>query len=215
MLHNPRHVNRKSRGQHKATPDSHLSKSQRIKGLLAATAAGVVMVAAAGFMPVSEPQAPITPPAAVTDTPVQVKLEPKAPAKAVPLKKTAPAPLKIERAATYTNMNYYRSLGIARSAQAMAGWRQDCVLMAARAIYWNTGRWIQVWPWQYYWYGYPVSYAQARPGDLVYYRNGGGGLAHIAVYLGNGRAMHGGWNGWTTVNFSVWIGSGPNFIRLR
>lgn len=208
----PRHAHRKSRGQHKATPDSHLSKSERIRGLLAAAAAGVMMVAAAGFMPVAESPKPTTPPVAVTDTLVQA--EPKAPVKTVPLKKSAPA-TEIKRAATYTNMSYWRSIAIANSARAMVGWRQDCVLMAARAIYWNTGRWIQVWPWQYYWYGYPVSYAQARPGDLVYYRNGGGGLAHIAVYLGNGWAVHGGWNGYTTVVYSVWIGSGPNFIRLR
>ena len=36
---------------------------------------------------------------------------------------------------------------------------------------------------------------EAGAGDLIYYANGGMGLAHIAVYIGNGVAVHGGWNG--------------------
>ena len=40
------------------------------------------------------------------------------------------------------------------------------------------------------------------------------GMAHIAIYVGDGMAVHGGWNGWTTVLFSVNVGSGPNYIRI-
>jgi peptidoglycan DL-endopeptidase CwlO len=187
------------------------TRKSRVVALLAASAAGVMMVAGAGFSSIpAKTAAPVSAPAAVSQAP-DIVLKSEAPtAKVVPLKKAKPAP-----AVQKATLSWSRSYGISRSALAMLGWRQDCVLMAARAIYWNTGRWIQVWPWQYYWYGYAVSYAQARPGDLVYYRNGGGGLAHIAVYVGNGRAVHGGWNGYTTVLYSVWIGSGPNFIRLR
>ena len=39
--------------------------------------------------------------------------------------------------------------------------------------------------------------------------------AHIAVYAGNGQAIHGGWNGNQTVVNSVNVGSGPVFIRVR
>ena len=59
-----------------------------------------------------------------------------------------------------------------------------------------------------------MSAAQAQPGDLIYYPNGGMGMAHIAVYIGNGQAVHGGWNGGTTALFSVNVGSGPVFIRV-
>lgn len=82
--------------------------------------------------------------------------------------------------------------------------------LAAVGIYWYK------WPREYYQIGRPVSAAQARPGDLVYYVNGAGpgSLAHIAIYIGNGQAVHGGWNGNQTIVFSVNVGSGPNFIRL-
>ena len=48
---------------------------------------------------------------------------------------------------------------------------------------------------------------EAQPGDLLYYADGGGGQAHIAVYLGNGQAVHGGFNGNETVKFSANVGS--------
>lgn len=71
------------------------------------------------------------------------------------------------------------------------------------------------WPAGYFALGHTVPAAQAIPGDLVYYTNGGAGLAHIAVYIGGGQAVHGGWNGNQTVRFSVYVGSGPVFIRVH
>lgn len=70
------------------------------------------------------------------------------------------------------------------------------------------------WPAGYLSLGPTVSAAQAKPGDLVYYANGGSGMAHIAVYAGNGQAVHGGYNGNQTVLFSVNVGSGPVFISM-
>lgn len=61
--------------------------------------------------------------------------------------------------------------------------------------------------------GRTVGQAEAQPGDLIYYANGGGGMAHIAVYVGNGMAVHGGFNG-STVLYSVNVGSGPVFIAI-
>lgn len=81
--------------------------------------------------------------------------------------------------------------------------------LAAVGIYWYK------WPVEYYQIGRPVSAAEALPGDLVYYVDGGAGWAHIAVYIGNGQAVHGGWNGNQTIVFSVNVGTGPNFIRLN
>lgn len=58
----------------------------------------------------------------------------------------------------------------------------------------------------------PVS--DPQPGDFVYYADGGLGFAHNAVYIGNGRAIHSGWNGSQTVIESVNVGSGPVFYRV-
>jgi cell wall-associated NlpC family hydrolase len=72
------------------------------------------------------------------------------------------------------------------------------------------------WPADYYSLGTPVSADAALPGDLIFYANGGyGGVPHIAIYIGDGKAIHGGWNGSQTVIFSANVGSGPAFIRLR
>lgn len=54
-----------------------------------------------------------------------------------------------------------------------------------------------------------------QPGDLIYYDDAGAGAPHIAVYVGNGQAVHGGWKGGTTVEASAYIGSGPVFIRVN
>jgi cell wall-associated NlpC family hydrolase len=71
------------------------------------------------------------------------------------------------------------------------------------------------WPIGYFSLGSQISAQEAAPGDLIYYANGGSGLAHIAIYAGNGRAIHGGFNGNQTVEFTANVGSGPVFIRLR
>lgn len=59
----------------------------------------------------------------------------------------------------------------------------------------------------------PVT-TNPQPGDLIYYANGGSGMAHIAVYSGNGKAIHGGFNGNSTVEFSANVGSGPVYISM-
>ena len=41
------------------------------------------------------------------------------------------------------------------------------------------------------------------------------GTAHIGVYIGGGKAVHGGWNGGSTVVDSVNVGTGPVYIRVR
>ena len=39
--------------------------------------------------------------------------------------------------------------------------------------------------------GTKIPYDQAQPGDILYYANGGLGYSHVAVYIGNGMAVHG------------------------
>jgi len=41
--------------------------------------------------------------------------------------------------------------------------------------------------------GTQVSLGSLRPGDFIYYERGTTATSHIAVYIGNGKAVHGGW----------------------
>ncbi|WLQ04870.1 NlpC/P60 family protein [Arthrobacter oryzae] len=102
---------------------------------------------------------------------------------------------------------------IAAAAYAQLGVAQDCTALATNSLA-AVGINYHGWPAGYLSLGRTVSAAEAQPGDLAYYQNGGMGMAHIAVYVGNGQAVHGGWNGGTTSLFSVNVGSGPVFIRV-
>ena len=102
---------------------------------------------------------------------------------------------------------------IAAAAYAQIGVAQDCTALATNALA-AAGIHYHGWPAGYLSLGRTVSAGEARPGDLAYYQNGGVGMAHIAVYVGNGMAVHGGWNGGTTALYSVNVGSGPVFIRV-
>lgn len=62
-------------------------------------------------------------------------------------------------------------------------------------------------------YATPVS--DPQPGDFIYYADGGMGFSHNAVYIGNGQAIHSGWNGNQTVVESVDVGSGPIYYRVN
>ncbi|BCW73556.1 hypothetical protein NicSoilB8_46000 (plasmid) [Arthrobacter sp. NicSoilB8] len=98
---------------------------------------------------------------------------------------------------------------IAAAAYAQLGVFQDCTALATHALA-AAGINFHGLPAGYPSLGHAVSAAEARPGDLTYYRNGGLGMAHIAVYVGNDVAVHGGWNGHTTVLYSVNAGSGAS-----
>ena len=56
----------------------------------------------------------------------------------------------------------------------------------------------QLWPDQYAGqYGYYTNDPQV--GDLLYYNNGGRGVDHIAIYIGNGQVVHGNYEGKTVI----------------
>lgn len=101
------------------------------------------------------------------------------------------------------------------AAFAQIGRYQDCTMLVTNSLA-AVNIHHHGWPISYFTLGYQVSRFDALPGDLVYYQHGGapGTLAHIAVYAGNGRAVHGGWNGNETREWSVDVGSGPVFIRV-
>lgn len=60
-----------------------------------------------------------------------------------------------------------------------------------------------------------ITKDQARPGDLVLYDDGGHGIPHVGVYMGNDMAVHGGFNGKVKV-YSIYIegASSPMFYRF-
>ncbi|MGN1344851.1 MAG: NlpC/P60 family protein [Traorella sp.] len=103
---------------------------------------------------------------------------------------------------------------IVNAAYAQLGEAQDCTRLVSDSLA-AAGIYFHGWPIEYFALGYEVSYSQAKPGDLIYYANGGGGLAHIAVYVGNGMSIHGGWHG-STVLYSCFYStaSTPHFIRI-
>ena len=72
----------------------------------------------------------------------------------------------------------------------------------------------QLWPDQYAGqYGYYTN--DPQEGDLLYYNNGGRGVDHIAIYIGNGQAVHGNYNGKTVIADAYQSGMGnPQYIRV-
>jgi cell wall-associated NlpC family hydrolase len=106
-----------------------------------------------------------------------------------------------------------KGAAILSAAYAQLGVHQDCTMLVTNALA-AVGIHFHDWPAGYLSLGDTVPASQAQPGDLIYYADGGEGMAHIAVYAGNGMAVHGGFNG-STVVFSANVGSGPVFIHVR
>lgn len=52
------------------------------------------------------------------------------------------------------------------------------------------------------------------PGDLVFYPDDGSGKPHVAIYLGNGMAIHNGKDGGTATTSSIETGAPYSFIRV-
>jgi lysM domain protein len=102
---------------------------------------------------------------------------------------------------------------IYQAALAQIGRIQDCTMLVTNSLK-NVGINFHDWPIGYFSLGKQIPASEAVPGDLVYYANGGTGWAHIAVYAGNGQAVHGGWLGNQTVLNTVNTGSGPVYIRV-
>lgn len=70
------------------------------------------------------------------------------------------------------------------------------------------------WPVGYASLGKQVPLSEAQPGDILIYKDGGLGVGHVAIYAGNGKAVHGGWLGNQTSIGPAIIGSGITAIRL-
>ena len=136
-----------------------------------------------------------------------------APAPAVEAAPKVQASATLQVASSAPKASSGMGAAIAAAAYAQLGVAQDCTMLATNSLA-AVGIHYHGWPAGYLSLGRTVSAAEAQPGDLAYYADGGMGMAHIAVYVGNGQAVHGGWNGGTTALFSVNVGSGPVFIRV-
>lgn len=103
------------------------------------------------------------------------------------------------------------SARIASAALAQIGVNQDCTMLVTNALA-NVGINFHGWPAGYLALGTVTS--NPVPGDLIYYADGGMGMAHIAVFIGNNSAVHGGWNGNETRIGPTNLGSGPVYIHI-
>ena len=117
-------------------------------------------------------------------------------------------------AATTQAASSNKGAAIYQAALAQLGRYQDCTMLVTNALK-AVGINFHDWPAGYMSLGTVVPASQAQPGDLVYYANGGLGAAHIAVYAGNGQAVHGGWLGNQTALNSANVGSGAVYIRVK
>lgn len=155
--------------------------------------------------PTPAPEAPAAPEQTPEQNPTPAPEQTPAPA---PEETVTPAP---EQTAS--------SLGdrISSSAQELVGVTDGlwCTQVVQQALA-NAGvsDAYQLWPDQYQGvYGYYTDSPQA--GDLIYYNNGGRGVDHIAVYIGNGQAVHGNYNGKTVIADAYQSGMGnPQYIRV-
>ena len=88
--------------------------------------------------------------------------------------------------------------GIVNAALSQLGVSQDCTALvekSLRAVGYSVG---DLGPAQFAAYGPTVSYIHGStalaPGDILIWGN-----AHVAIYIGGGSVVHGGWDGFTTV----------------
>ncbi len=83
---------------------------------------------------------------------------------------------------------------IANAAIAQIGVNQDCTMLVTNSLA-AVGINFHGWPTDYLSLGDLTN--DPVPGDICVYQG------HVAIYIGNGRAIHGGWLGYTTVESSV------------
>lgn len=164
------------------------------------------------------PETPVTP---ETETPegetpvtpeVETPVEPETPEVETPEVETPETPQVPE-----TDVNADLNARIAAAAQTLVGttdgmWCTQVVQQALALA--GVSDAYQLWPDQYVGqYGYYTDTPVA--GNLIYYNNGGRGVDHIAIYIGNGLAVHGNYLGKTVIESAYIPGAGtPQFIQV-
>lgn len=102
---------------------------------------------------------------------------------------------------------------VLEAAYAQLGRYQDCTMLVTNSLK-SIGINFHDWPAGYASLGKEVPLSEAQPGDILIYKDGGLGVGHVAIYAGNGKAIHGGWLGNQTSIGPAIIGSGITAIRL-
>ena len=187
----------------------------------------VVKVDPVQTVPAKAIVAPVAPKAEAEKEVVAPKVEAKKEVAAAPkaeVKKEAPVataapnvaakPAAPAAAATTQAASSNKGAAIYQAALAQLGRYQDCTMLVTNALK-SVGINFHDWPAGYMSLGTVVPASQAQPGDLIYYANGGLGMAQIAVYAGNGQAVHGGWLGNQTVLNSANVAGGAVYIRVK
>ena len=177
----------------------------------AATPAKVEEKAATPAVPVAEAKKEVAAPKAEVKAETKPATTPAVATAAPTVTAQAAAPAA---AATTQVASSNKGAAIYQAALSQLGVFQDCTLLVTNALK-AVGINFHDWPAGYMSLGTVVPASQAQPGDLIYYANGGMGLAHIAVYAGNGQAIHGGWLGNQTALNTANVGSGAVYIRVK
>ena len=141
---------------------------------------------------------------------VEVQSGPEAPPAVAPVS----APVRAASVPTPVTAPVASNKGAALVSAALAqvGIAQDCTAMVENAL-----RAVGVAgvgdesPYSLARFGTPV--ASAQPGDILIYADAGAGTPHVAIYIGNGQAVHGGFSGSTVVT-SANLGSGYTAYRV-
>ncbi|WP_419042035.1 NlpC/P60 family protein [Holdemanella porci] len=169
------------------------------------------------------PEQTVTPAPEQTETPAPEQTVTPAPEQTetpAPEQTVTPAPEQTETPApeqTVTSAASTLGQRISAEAQKLVGVTDGlwCTQVVQQALA-NAGvsDAYQLWPDQYAGqYGYYTN--DPQEGDLLYYNNGGRGVDHIAIYIGNGQAVHGNYEG-KTVIASAYLSTAasPQFIRV-
>lgn len=160
--------------------------------------APVVETEAAPAKVVQVPQvvaAPAAEPAAAT-APAPEAVQPASEVALAPATTEAPAPVVSSSVGAALVASAYGQLGIA----------QDCTAMVEKALR-SVGKSVgDIAPSGFYAYGTVVS--TPAPGDLMI------SAGHVAIYVGNGQAISGGFNGSNTVLHDASVLSGSTFVRV-
>lgn len=99
--------------------------------------------------------------------------------------------------------------GLVDAAVAQLGVYQDCTALvekALRAIGFGVGD-LGTQVWEYAQYGQIVTDGAYAPGDILIWSG-----RHVAIYIGNGQAVHGGFNGNQTVISSAFLDGTPSGV---
>ena len=139
----------------------------------------------------AEPEAPAVPELPAEPAP-EVPVQPETPVvPETPVEPEAP----VQPGGQYDQLNQNIVNAAMNLVGVTNGWQ--CTEVATAALN-NAGVAAGVvWPDQYTQYGYVTDTPVA--GNLIYYNQGGRGQDHIAIYIGNGMAVHGNFDGQTIV----------------